>query len=923
MARCAHATNDYKTARAMYLEATRNNPDYLAPQFGLGQMLLENNELKKAAVCFERVIKADKANVEALKVLGFLYGKEGRDQEALQMLTKATEEAPQDEGCWLELAKLQQRLPGQLAAANKAYEKAAGLIKKLRTVPAEIWNNLGAIRHRLGKLDTAEQAYGYALKVRTLKGVDEYDVSCVSTQYNLGRLYEDQGEVERAINKYKAILERYPNYLEAFLRLTACEEAAGRPAEAIGWAQKVLMIHPRSADAYCQLGNLYLAVNDLRKAEGTFTEVLKLDGCEADTYATNQLACIQLKLAAAADKAATPSTALSAACAAPPSMAKVDKATELYRKVLETEPNNLYGANGLGVVCVAKGRLHEAMQIFTQVREASSACEHATLNLAQLNAALAEHATATSLYEAAAKKLPKGTKLMQLRLLRARNLFDCGELLACRKVLQHLVVEEPLLQVGWHNLGLTYLNAARHPDSKAYAEGIDVPPPRTSAAVAAAQRDLAHARGLLDTADPALLASAVGEESAGDATPKTKKTLAALAGVDEDAGDAAAAADCEGEGTPADKAVAAALEANLVGASAPTTKAATSFGLTTERREQARKACDKVQRELHDEAERAAELESKFREDAALAEAQAAEFAAVREKKAAEAALAAQAAEEAKLAAIAEQKAKLAAKMESWREADQREAEAARAPKRRRKEDDGGPEARSDDGDAGPGGVRPEPVSSDDEAAKSASDDDDDLFGSDDAKSDDDDDDDAFEEGDDKSDDEGEGEGDDDEAKAARKAAKAAAKAERLAAKTAAKEAKQSEKAAKKAKKAEKLARRAAKEEKRAAKAARKAAMDAAAAAAVGDDDGAADEEADLFGSDDDDAPAGEASGGGGGRLVKKRKIMEEGGDQGGATEEDAEADLFGDDDEEGADAAAAESAPKKRKAIIDDDEED
>ena len=32
-------------------------------------------------------------------------------------------------------------------------------------MPAELWNNLGALRHRLGKLDSAEQAYNYALKV--------------------------------------------------------------------------------------------------------------------------------------------------------------------------------------------------------------------------------------------------------------------------------------------------------------------------------------------------------------------------------------------------------------------------------------------------------------------------------------------------------------------------------------------------------------------------------------------------------------------------------------------------------------------------------------------------------------------------------------------------------------------------------------
>ena len=50
----------------------------------------------------------------------------------------------------------------------------------------------------------------------------------------------------------------------------------------------------------------------------------------------------------------------------------VDKATEMLRKVLAAEPNNLYAANGLGVVCVAKGRLNDARSIFTQVAAAAA-----------------------------------------------------------------------------------------------------------------------------------------------------------------------------------------------------------------------------------------------------------------------------------------------------------------------------------------------------------------------------------------------------------------------------------------------------------------------------------------------------------------------------------------------------------------------
>ena len=46
-----------QSALQYYMEASRTNPDYLAPQFGLGQMHLVNNDLKRAAQCFERVLR--------------------------------------------------------------------------------------------------------------------------------------------------------------------------------------------------------------------------------------------------------------------------------------------------------------------------------------------------------------------------------------------------------------------------------------------------------------------------------------------------------------------------------------------------------------------------------------------------------------------------------------------------------------------------------------------------------------------------------------------------------------------------------------------------------------------------------------------------------------------------------------------------
>ena len=79
--------------------------------------------------------------------------------------------------------------------------------------------------YRLSKLKSAEEAYGYAIKsAMSVHGVGEYDASNLTSQYNLAKLHEDRGELDLAVDKYKAILLHHPTYPDCFLRLAACAQ---------------------------------------------------------------------------------------------------------------------------------------------------------------------------------------------------------------------------------------------------------------------------------------------------------------------------------------------------------------------------------------------------------------------------------------------------------------------------------------------------------------------------------------------------------------------------------------------------------------------------------------------------------------------------------------------------------------------------
>ena len=376
MARSFHAQGDHSSALQWYTQSGKERPEYPMPLFGLGQMHMSHNDNNKAVLYFERALKHAPESVETLRVLGHLYAETGKRSLALQHLSRATELAPDDVGAWLEMAKLHEAR--DMPTALKAYETAAGLLKRSeRRVPLELWNNIGVLRHQLGKLATAEKAYRHALAAAaTEEGKEPTRAATVTINFNLSRLAEQRGERLLAAEGYKALLREHPTYLDCFLRLAQCARSDGHPAEAVGWLKRALEVDPTSADTWCALGTLQVARGELVAADAAFRHVLTKcephETCKRDAYAQVSLANIQyIQYVQAAGSSREGQ------------QARLDKATEMYRNVLQHEPNNVYAANGLGTVCVEKGRLQEAKEIFTVVREAAAGCEHAMLNLAQ------------------------------------------------------------------------------------------------------------------------------------------------------------------------------------------------------------------------------------------------------------------------------------------------------------------------------------------------------------------------------------------------------------------------------------------------------------------------------------------------------------------------------------------------------------
>ncbi|WAR02104.1 CTR9-like protein [Mya arenaria] len=142
---------DYDQAFQYYYQATQfASPNFVLPFFGLGQMYIYRGDNENASQCFEKVLKAQTNNYEAMKILGSLYS------NSTEHARKETAKFPDDVEAWIELAQILEQTDVQ--GALSAYGTATRILKEKveADVPPEILNNVAALHFRLGNLQDAK-----------------------------------------------------------------------------------------------------------------------------------------------------------------------------------------------------------------------------------------------------------------------------------------------------------------------------------------------------------------------------------------------------------------------------------------------------------------------------------------------------------------------------------------------------------------------------------------------------------------------------------------------------------------------------------------------------------------------------------------------------------------------------------------------
>jgi pilus assembly protein FimV len=273
---------------------------------------VDRGQIDKAVKEYLRIVQEDPKDVRVWLKIGDLYAKKGSKQDATETYLKVAR-FYHDQGFFLkavavykQILKLDSRLVDVTLKLAELYRQLG-----LMSDAMQHYESVAAHFHREG--DTRQA-------LDTVKKLVDLDPENIATRIKLAELYSKAGLVEEAVLQFSM----------------ACEQLRrqGRQDDFIKVAERLLWHKPDNHALNRELAGLYLRRNDPRRALQKLQICFKADPRDAET-----LGLLALAFQALDQKAKTVSVLKELARIQLENKAR-DKATEVYRKILELVPND-------------------------------------------------------------------------------------------------------------------------------------------------------------------------------------------------------------------------------------------------------------------------------------------------------------------------------------------------------------------------------------------------------------------------------------------------------------------------------------------------------------------------------------------------------------------------------------------------------
>ena len=202
------------------------------------QAALEHHQagrLPQAEALYRQILQVAPNHPDALHLLGVIARQDGKNEIAVELITKAISVNPSSSMyCNLGAALRDQ---GKLDTAVESYHKALSIKPDF----AEAHYNLGIALQQQGKLDAAIESYHKAVSIKP---------DFAEAYSNLGLALKDQGKLDAAVESYHKALAIKPDFAEAHSDLGIALQEQGKLDAAVESYHKALSIKPDYAEAH-------------------------------------------------------------------------------------------------------------------------------------------------------------------------------------------------------------------------------------------------------------------------------------------------------------------------------------------------------------------------------------------------------------------------------------------------------------------------------------------------------------------------------------------------------------------------------------------------------------------------------------------------------------------------------------------------
>lgn len=224
--------------------------------------LHQSGRLDEAQALYERILRLDEANPNALNLLGMVHHAQGRFEHAIELITRAIAIAPRVAGFHNNLAtvRLAQRRPIE---AETALKQALSLQPDY----VEAINNLGVSLMGQGKIDESMPLFAKAIQLRH---------AYPSARNNLGNALRARRMYTEAIACYRDALAIKPDHHESWSNLAIALLEMKDLSGAEDACRKAISLKPDAVSPYYTLGLTYEEQGRTEDAAEQYRAVLRM-----------------------------------------------------------------------------------------------------------------------------------------------------------------------------------------------------------------------------------------------------------------------------------------------------------------------------------------------------------------------------------------------------------------------------------------------------------------------------------------------------------------------------------------------------------------------------------------------------------------------------------------------------------------------